>query len=171
MAGTSWTTSDWSNEYMTVSHFLNSDIKTLNAGNKVEQWSGSVASQWAIMSYLGRVAYNYNSKYYFTQFRAMVLPSWLLVKKGDISLRFSEAIFGKFLRCYLAECLKLRGGLGRTGKQSGIGGYSYLQLMLSTGKLVGNRRKAMRFLLFPRQFEECLSYMETATQSNVRDLR
>jgi len=31
---TSYTTSDWSQTYQTVSHFFSSDIKTLNAGNK-----------------------------------------------------------------------------------------------------------------------------------------
>src|SRR5512133_1031405 len=54
MAGTSWTSSNWSQEYMTASHYLNSSIKTLNAGNKVEQWSGTSASDWSIMSFVSR---------------------------------------------------------------------------------------------------------------------
>jgi len=56
---------------MTGSHFGSADIKTLNAANKIEQWSGTSASEWAIMSYLGRFNYNYDSKYLFTvNFRA-----------------------------------------------------------------------------------------------------
>ncbi len=71
MGGTSWTQSHWSQIYLGASHFLDAGVKTLNAGNKIEQWSGTTASDWAIMSFISRLNYNYKSKYIFTaNFRA-----------------------------------------------------------------------------------------------------
>lgn len=133
MAGTSWTTSRWSQEYMTASHFLNSSIQTLNAGNKVEQWSGTYASNWAIMSLLGRVAYNYAGKYYLTaNFRAdgssKLAPGkkWGYFPSFSAAWRISSESFMENLTWI--QDLKLRGGWGQTGNQSGIGDYAYLQL-------------------------------------------
>ncbi|HBG58285.1 MAG TPA: SusC/RagA family protein, partial [Porphyromonadaceae bacterium] len=67
MAGTSWTNSQWSQNYINGSHYKDGSIKTLNAANKIA-WdnTGSSASQWGILSGFGRIAYNYNSKYLFT---------------------------------------------------------------------------------------------------------
>ncbi|HQH40779.1 MAG TPA: TonB-dependent receptor [Bacteroidales bacterium] len=173
MAGTSWTTSDWSNEYMTVSHFLNSDIKTLNAGNKVEQWSGSVASQWAIMSYLGRVAYNYNSKYYFTaNFRADGSSKLAPGKKWGYFPSFSAAwrlSSESFLQnvTWLND-LKLRGGWGQTGNQSGIGDYSYLQLYDINRQNWWETGKSNALpTLSPSNMKNVDLTWETTTQSNV----
>ncbi len=133
MAGTSWTSSQWSMEYLTTSHFLNSSVKTLNAGNKVEQNSGSVASDWGIMSFLGRLAYNYNSKYYLTaNFRAdgssKLAPGhkWGYFPSFSAAWRISSEQFMENVN-WIYD-LKLRGGWGQTGNQSGIGDYSYLQL-------------------------------------------
>ncbi len=133
MAGTSWTTSNWSMEYMTTSHFLNSSVKTLNAGNKVEQSSGSVASNWDIMSFLGRLTWNYNSEYYFTgNFRAdgssKLAPNnkWGYFPSFSAAWRLSSEPFLSDVP-WLYD-LKIRGGWGQTGNQSGIGDYSYLQL-------------------------------------------
>jgi TonB-linked SusC/RagA family outer membrane protein len=133
MAGTSWTTSKWSNEYMTTSHFLNSSIRTLNAGNKVEQWSGTVASNWAIMSLISRLTYNYAGKYYLTaNFRAdgssKLAPGkkWGYFPSFSAAWRISAESFMQNIT-WLQD-LKLRGGWGQTGNQSGIGDYAYLQL-------------------------------------------
>jgi len=74
MAGSSWTNSDYTASWIHGSNYLNSDIQTLNAANKID-WTvdspnqggtGSEASQWGIMSYFGRIAYNYDSKYLLT---------------------------------------------------------------------------------------------------------
>jgi TonB-linked SusC/RagA family outer membrane protein len=133
MAGTSWTTSQWSQNYMSASHFLNSSIKTLNAGNKIEQWSGTSGSNWDIMSFLGRLAYNYKSKYLLTvNFRAdgssKLAPGnkWGYFPSFSAAWRISSEPFMQQFT-WLHD-LKLRGGWGQTGNQSGIGDYSYLQL-------------------------------------------
>ncbi|MDE6076590.1 MAG: SusC/RagA family protein, partial [Muribaculaceae bacterium] len=64
MAATSWTDSDYSNNWINGQYYRNGSIQTLNAANKIS-WTGtgSSGSQWGILSYLGRVSYNYDSKY------------------------------------------------------------------------------------------------------------
>ena len=132
MAGTSYTGSVWNQSYMTASHFRTSDILTLNAGNKIEQWSGTSASEWAIMSYIGRLAYNYDSKYLLTvNFRAdgssKLNPNhrWGYFPSASAAWRISSEEFMKGIDWI--DDLKLRGGWGQTGNQSGIGDYAYLQ--------------------------------------------
>ena len=66
MAGTSWTESHWSQQYAGASHFRDGSIKTLNAGNKIDPNGYTEGSEWDIMSFIGRLTYNYNSKYLFT---------------------------------------------------------------------------------------------------------
>jgi TonB-dependent starch-binding outer membrane protein SusC len=134
MAGTSWTSSHWSQEYLGVSHFRDATVKTLNAGNKVEQYSGTTASNWAIMSFIGRLAYNYDSKYLFTaNFRAdgssKLAPGhkWGYFPSFSAAWRISAEPFMQNLTAI--RDLKLRVGWGQTGNQSGIGDYAYRGLM------------------------------------------
>lgn len=75
MAGTSATTSRWENLYGSRSYFspdYNNAIFGINGGNKGGLRGQSQGlSKWAIMSYLARVSYNFDSKYYVTvNFRA-----------------------------------------------------------------------------------------------------
>lgn len=132
MGGTSYTSSVWNQSYMSASHFGTSDILTLNAANKIEQWSGTSASDWAIMSYLGRIAYNFDSKYLFTvNFRAdgssKLAPNhkWGYFPSASAAWRISSESFMQDVE--FVDDLKLRGGWGQTGNQSGIGDYAYLQ--------------------------------------------
>lgn len=132
MGGTSYTTSTWNQSNMVASHFGSSAILTLNAGNKIEQWSGTTASEWAIMSYLGRVAYNYDSKYLLTvNFRAdgssKLAPGhrWGYFPSVSAAWRVSGEEFMSGITWI--DDLKLRGGWGQTGNQSGISDYAYLQ--------------------------------------------
>lgn len=132
MGGTSYTSSAWNQSYMSASHFSTSDILTLNAANKIEQWSGTSASDWAIMSYLGRIAYNFDSKYLFTvNFRAdgssklALNHKWGYFPSASAAWRISSESFMQDVE--FVDDLKLRGGWGQTGNQSGIGDYAYLQ--------------------------------------------
>lgn len=132
MAGASGTTSKWSQSYQTVSHFGNWGIETLNAGNKVEQGNGTTASNWAIMSYLGRLSYNYDSKYLATvNFRAdgssKLSPKnrWGYFPSASLGWRISSENFMKNIKWL--DDLKLRAGWGQVGNQAGISDYaSYL---------------------------------------------
>jgi TonB-dependent starch-binding outer membrane protein SusC len=134
VAGTSWTTSKWSLSYMGASHFLNAAIKTLNAGNKIDPWgTGTTASNWNIMSYLGRFTYNFDSKYLLTaNFRAdgssKLAPGhkWGYFPSFSAAWRISAEPFMQNIS-WLHD-LKLRGGWGQTGNQSGLPDYGYLEL-------------------------------------------
>ena len=134
MAGSSYTGSDWNQSYLGASNFIGSDIQTLNAGNKIDIWgSGTNGSQWAIMSYLGRLTYNYDSKYLLTvNFRAdgssKLNPThrWGYFPSASAAWRISSEDFMKQFEWI--DDLKLRGGWGKVGNQSGIGDYSYLYM-------------------------------------------
>ncbi len=131
MAGASGTTSTWSQSYQTVSHFRDASIKTLNAGNKVSQSNGTSASEWAIMSYVGRVSYNFDSKYLVSvNMRAdgssKLHPDyrWGYFPSASAAWRISGEDFMKDITWL--DDLKLRAGWGQTGNQSGLGDYAYL---------------------------------------------
>lgn len=133
MGGSSYTGSTWDQSYMTASHYADASIKTLNAGNKIEQGSGTTAVDWRIMSYLGRLTYNYDSKYLLTiNFRAdgssKLYPThrWGYFPSASAAWRISSEEFMKDISWI--DDLKLRGGWGQTGNQSGISEYSYLYL-------------------------------------------
>ncbi|MDR1089559.1 MAG: TonB-dependent receptor, partial [Prevotella sp.] len=133
MAGTSYTDSDYTNSWIYGSHYRDDQIQTLNAANKIA-WdnTGSGASQWGIMSYFGRVAYNYDSKYLLTaNVRAdgssKLYPDyrWGTFPSLSAAWRISSETFMKDFDWL--DDLKIRGGWGQTGNQSGIGDYAYLQ--------------------------------------------
>ena len=134
MIGSSYTKSDYTNSWINGTHFRNDLIQTLNAANKIS-WdgTGSGASQWAISSYFARLSYNYESKYLLTMnMRAdgssKLHPDhrWGIFPSLSAAWRISSE---KFMEDYTwIDDLKLRGGWGQTGNQSGIGDYAYLQM-------------------------------------------
>lgn len=133
MAGSSWTDSDYSNSWINGSHYRNDLIQTLNAANKIS-WNdtGTGASQWGIMSFFGRASYNYDGKYLFTaNIRAdgssKLHPDhrWGTFPSFSAAWRISSEKFMKNLTWI--DDLKLRGGWGQTGNQSGLHDYAYLQ--------------------------------------------
>ncbi len=133
MVGSSWTDSDYRNSYINASHYRSDDIHTLNAANKIS-WdgTGTGASEWGIMSYFGRVSYNFDDKYLFTaNVRAdgssKLHPDhrWGVFPSFSAAWRLSQE---RFLRdVQWINDFKIRGGWGQTGNQSGIGDYAYLQ--------------------------------------------
>ena len=134
MAGSSWTNSRWSQSDISGSYYADADIKTLNAANKIS-WTGtgSTASEWAILSFFGRLQYNYNDTYLFTaNLRAdgssKLAPGhrWGYFPSFSAAWRVSQEKFMKNVSWI--DDLKLRGGWGQTGNQSGLGDYSYLAL-------------------------------------------
>lgn len=134
MLGSSWTDSDYRYSYISASHFRNGDIETINAANKIS-WSGTStsASEWGILSYFGRASYNYAGKYIVSANVRMDGSSklhpdhrWATFPSFSAAWRLSQENFMKDIDWI--DDLKLRGGWGQTGNQSGIGDYSYLQL-------------------------------------------
>lgn len=133
MLGTSFTDSDYSTSWINGTHYRSGDIQTLNAANKIV-WdnTGSDASQWGIMSYFGRVAYNYDSKYLFTvnvrrdgSSRLHPDSRWGTFPSMSAAWRISAEDFMKDISWI--DDLKIRAGWGKTGNQSGIDDYAYLQ--------------------------------------------
>lgn len=133
MAGSSWTDSDYRNSWINASHFRDDKIHTINAANKIS-WTGTGtgASEWGIMSFFGRVSYNYDSKYLVTanirvDGSSKLHPDhrWKSFPSFSAAWRLSQE---RFLRdvSWISD-LKLRGGWGQTGNQSGVGDYGYLQ--------------------------------------------
>ncbi|MDR2026361.1 MAG: TonB-dependent receptor [Prevotellaceae bacterium] len=132
MLGSSWTDSDYTNSWINGSYYRDNSIKTLNAANKIA-WdnTGSGASQWGIMSYFGRVAYNFDSKYLLTanlrtDGSSKLHPDhrWGVFPSFSAAWRISSEQFMSDFDWI--NDLKLRGGWGQTGNQSGVGDYAYL---------------------------------------------
>ena len=133
MAGTSWTDSDYSNNWINGQYFRNGLIQTLNAANKIS-WdgTGSSASQWGILSYLGRISYNFDSKYLATvniryDGSSKLHPDhrWKAFPSVSAAWRISQENFMKDIN-WIYD-LKLRAGWGKTVNQDGVGDYGYLQ--------------------------------------------
>ncbi len=132
MAGTSATTSDYQSlsagkTYLMTDH----GVFGLNSGNKPgvinQGWS-----KWSIMSYLGRISYNYNSRYYLTaNFRAdgssKLAPGhkWGFFPSVSAAWRLS----GEPWLCDVSwiNDLKLRAGWGQLGNQAGLADYAWVE--------------------------------------------
>ncbi len=53
----------WDQNYISVNDFpSNTSVQTLNVANQIIN-AGTVAADWALISFLGRVSYNYQSRY------------------------------------------------------------------------------------------------------------
>ncbi len=137
MAGTSATTSRWENLSGSRSYFspdYNNVIFGINGGNKGGLRGQSQGySKWAIMSYLARVSYNFDSRYYLTvNFRAdgssKLAPGhrWGYFPSASAAWRISGEDFMKDISWI--DDLKLRAGWGQQGNQSGLDDYAWVQM-------------------------------------------
>lgn len=132
MVGSSGTTDKSSNNWINGSNYADADIKTLNAANKIS-WTGtgSWAGHWAMQSYFARLNYNFNDTYLFTaNLRAdgssKLAPGhrWGYFPSFSAAWRVTSEEFMKDVTWI--DDLKIRGGWGQTGNQSGLGNNSYL---------------------------------------------
>lgn len=133
MLGSSWTDSDYRNSWIYGQSFRDGSIGTLNAANKIT-WdnTGTSVTEWGIMSFFGRVAYNFDSRYLVTanlrydgSSRLHPDRRWKAFPSFSAAWRASEESFLRNVG-WISD-LKLRGGWGKTGNQGGISEYSYLQ--------------------------------------------
>ena len=112
----------------------------------IPQKIDSEVSKWGLLSYLGRVNYNYASRYYLTlSFRAdgssKFAPGnrWAYFPSGALAYRVSEEKFMKGIRAI--SNLKLRTSWGRTGNNR-VGDFSYLSkiaVLTENGYSFGNQ--------------------------------
>lgn len=136
MGGTSATTSKWEQLSGSRSYFspdYGNALWGLSGGNNGGLRGQSQGfAEWAIMSYLARVSYNYDSKYYVTvNFRAdgssKLAPGhkWGYFPSASAAWRLSAEPWLKDVP-WLSD-LKLRVGWGQSGNQSGLGDYAWVQ--------------------------------------------
>lgn len=117
------------------------DIHSISAANQLDKDAcGSSASAWTLASFLGRVAYNYDSRYLLTvNFRAdgssRFAPGhrWGTFPSVSAGWRISGEKFMQPLQDIVTD-MKLRAGWGMNGNQGGFGNYAYMAAM-SVSKL------------------------------------
>lgn len=112
------------------------ELHSVGVANQLDEdatWSN--ASAWSLASFLGRVSYNYDSRYLFTgniryDGSSKFAPGhrWGLFPSASAAWRISNEEFMSGASSWLDD-LKLRAGYGLTGNQGGIGNYSYLASM------------------------------------------
>ena len=134
MGGTSATTSVWEQLWGSRSYF-NPDhiIVGLNGGNNAGKWGNSQSkSEWSIMSFLARVSYNYDSKYYITaNVRAdgssKLAPGkrWGYFPSVSAAWRLSGEDFME--EASWINDLKIRASWGQSGNQTGLGDYAWVR--------------------------------------------
>ncbi|BAV08214.1 TonB-linked outer membrane protein, SusC/RagA family [Filimonas lacunae] len=122
------------------SQYRYEDWNRLFARAKVKSAPSKTIDEWGLMSYFGRVTYDYAGKYLFqanmrvdksSKFapgnRTAAFPSF------SAGWRISEENFMKNVR--VVSDLKLRASWGKNGNQEGVGSYEYLNLnnFTSTG--------------------------------------
>ncbi|MGQ1889549.1 TonB-dependent receptor [Thermophagus sp. OGC60D27] len=111
-----------------IKEFASDKTQQLDSGND-EQEIGGNASEWALMSYMGRVNYGYNDKYLVTatirrdgSSRFGSGNKWGIFPSGSVAWRISQEDF--FSNIDFVDDLKLRAGIGYTGNQE-IGNYAF----------------------------------------------
>jgi len=129
LVGMTMQKNSWDNSEIDVKDFpKNTSVKTLNAANQIEN-AFSQSSEWAIMSYLGRLSYNYQSRYLITaNFRydgsskLAKQHRWGFFPSFSAGWRISSEPFMEGLT--FINDLKLRAGWGENGNQEGIADYA-----------------------------------------------
>lgn len=117
------------------------NLRSFSAANIIDKdatWSG--ASQWSLVSFLGRIAYDYESKYLLSaNIRAdgssKFAPHkrWGVFPSVSVGWRISAEPFMNFANKVVSD-MKLRAGYGLNGNQEGIGNYSW-RAQYSAGKV------------------------------------
>ena len=132
MAGTSAQANRY--EYMngSIQNFASDLTQQLSNGIDQVTLNGN-ASEWALMSYMGRLNYAYNDKYLVTltlrrdgSSRFGSANKWGMFPSGSVAWRISEEDF--FKQFDFIDNLKLRTGYGVTGNQE-IGNYSFASVL------------------------------------------
>lgn len=121
-------------DYMngSIQNFASSTTQQLNNGT-TQPTVGGDASEWALLSFIGRANYTFNSKYLFTatlrrdgSSRFGETHRWGWFPSGSAAWRVSEEKFMKSISWI--NDLKLRVGYGITGNQN-IGNYSFASVL------------------------------------------
>ena len=171
MGGTSSTTSNYNTSYVSSQYFHDGSITTVNAGNKVTN-GGTFETEWGMMSYVGRLAYNYDSKYLATvnmriDGSSKLNPNhrWGYFPSASAAWRISSEDFMKNISWI--DDMKIRGGWGQTGNQAGLSDYSYLQrFVINRQNWWEEGKSTARPIITMNELRNSDLTWETTTQTN-----
>ncbi|MBB5619442.1 TonB-linked SusC/RagA family outer membrane protein [Pedobacter cryoconitis] len=125
--------------------FPNQDLRELNAGSPSIQSTNGTGNQWGLMSYFGRLNYNYKERYlvegnvrYDGSSKFNTGNRWGVFPSFSAGWRVTEEPFFKALELGWVDNLKVRGSWGKLGNQNivvnGYGiNYPYQALLQLTG--------------------------------------
>ncbi|GAB3995835.1 TonB-dependent receptor [Spirosoma daeguense] len=127
---------------LTSNRYPNNLVPTLSAVSGLLTGGSSNVAEWSLLSYLGRVNYNFNSKYYVTaslrtdgSSRFGAQNKYGLFPSFALAWRVSDEDFLKDFR-FLNE-LKVRASYGKTGNNN-IGNYDHLATINYEKYVLGN---------------------------------
>ncbi|REA62015.1 TonB-dependent receptor [Dyadobacter luteus] len=143
LAGTTIQKNNWNNSYIAGRDFpADGIVKTINAANEITN-AYTEQSEWFLNSYLGRLMYNFDSKYLITaNFRADGSSKlargnqWGFFPSVSAGWRISAEPFMKDVK--FINDLKLRGGWGQNGNQEGLSNYASYGLNSYTRRTATN---------------------------------
>ncbi len=115
-----------------IQNFASDNTQQINNGTS-QQTVGGSASEWALLSFIGRANYSFDDKYLFTatlrrdgSSRFGERSRWGWFPSGSFAWRLSDENFMKGVD-WISD-LKLRAGFGITGNQN-IGNYSFASVL------------------------------------------
>lgn len=120
-------------------NFPNLDLQELNAGGSDIQNAYGTSNQWALMSYFGRLNYDYKGRYLLEanvrddgSSRFDGANKWGVFPSFSAGWRVTEEPFVKAMNLTWLDNFKLRGSWGQLGNQN-VGNYPYQALLNLTG--------------------------------------
>jgi len=127
LAGYTTQKENFESNFLTSDRFPNNLVPTLSAVSGIITGGSSDTYQWSLLSYLGRINYNFNNKYYVTasvrtdgSSRFGSYKKYGLFRSAGLAWRVSDENFIKGLR-FISD-LKFRASYGETGNNN-IGNY------------------------------------------------
>ena len=127
--------------YLTANSFPTNDVHTLNGGSVLPTSSGTIKSEWAIVSYLARANYSYKGKYLFTvtwrrdgSSRFGANTQYGNFPSAAVGWNFSEESFLKNVKWM--NSAKIRASYGKTGNNE-IGDFAAIGLLATTNQPFG----------------------------------
>lgn len=115
-----------------IQNFASDNTQQINNGT-TQQTIGGSASEWALLSFIGRANYSFDDKYLFTgtlrrdgSSRFGEKSRWGWFPSGSFAWRLSDENFMKGID-WVSD-LKIRAGFGITGNQN-IGNYSFASVL------------------------------------------
>lgn len=126
LAGSAVQKSRWSDSYISGNDFpADTNVKTLNAANNVS--ASTDVQEWSIVSFFGRIMYDFKRKYLLTASlrrdgSSKLAHPWDINPSFSLGWRISSESFMENIAGIYD--LKLRAGWGQSGNQEGIPNYA-----------------------------------------------